>query len=374
MNRMWVRLSIIYGSIIVVIALVLIVVFSQVFGSPDVNELARRLDLNEADTEVLRQLDNMDVLRRVFGVTFITQLFGIFVLAILSGVIASIWSSWIITRPLTILDNAIRRLSLGDDSTRVHIQGASREVESLADSFNVMVDELAAAEKRRQHLLADVSHELRTPLTILQGNLRGMLDDVYTLDKDQIAKLYNHTRQLSHLVDDLHDLAQAEANRLPLVMMGVDLAQLVEQAGQLFTPLAQEAGIRLNVEVNPEMPMIRGDRQRLMQVLQNLIGNALRYARSEIHLTLTAQTDHVQLTIMDDGPGIDTSDLPHIFDRFYRTDTSRTRDTGGTGLGLAIVKSIVVAHNGTISARSRVDQGTTFSIILPLVPISSPDK
>jgi signal transduction histidine kinase len=225
---------------------------------------------------------------------------------------------------------------------------------------------LEAAESRRQHLLADVSHELRTPLTVLQGNLRAALDDVTPLDPPQIAKLYDQTRQISHLITDLHDVAQAEAKQLPLHMAGVEMVDLVQQVGDIFAPLVEADGIELTVVTPPIAPLMRGDRARLMQVLQNLMSNALRYARASITLTITAAADQLVLTVADDGEGIDPTHVEHIFDRFYRADSSRTRDTGGTGLGLAIVKSIVEAHGGTVSAQSAVDEGTRIIVNLPI--------
>jgi signal transduction histidine kinase len=374
MNRMWVRLSVVYATIILIIVGVLILIVSQLLFEPDISNIASRLNLNEMDTSALEQLSSSGALQHIFIRVFISQLLGIFVLAISTGAVISIWLSWRITRPLTILDDAIRRVGSHEPVNQVQIRG-SREVEGLAGSFNQMVAELESAEKRRQNLLADVSHELRTPLTILQGNLRGVLDDIYTLDKEQVAKLYNHTRQLNHLINDLHDLAQAEANQLKLNMMGIDLASLVQQAGQLFSPLAQDAGIEFVVQIDPRIPLIRGDRQRLMQVLQNLIANALHYAQSKICLTLTQDSWQVVLQIEDDGVGIDSSELPYIFDRFYRADSSRSRDTGGVGLGLAIAHSIVKAHNGAIAAQSIPSQGTTLIISLPFIPvISIPDQ
>jgi signal transduction histidine kinase len=374
MKRMWVRLSIVYATIILIIAIALILVFSQVQFEPDSSEMSSHLNLTREDTVALEQLVQSGALREVIRRVFISQLMVVFILTVSSGVVTSIWLSWRITRPLTILDDAIHRVGSREPVNQLQIRGSS-EIEGLARSFNQMVAELDSAEKRRQNLLADVSHELRTPLTILQGNLRGVLDDIYTLDKEQVAKLYNHTRQLHHLINDLHDLAQAEANQLKLNMMGIDVASIVQQAGQLFSPLAQDAGIEFVVKIDPEIPIIRGDKQRLMQVLQNLIANALHYAQSKIWLTLTHDSRQVVLQIVDDGAGVDSSELPYIFDRFYRADSSRSRDTGGVGLGLAIAHSIVKAHNGTIAAQSIPSQGTTLIISLPFIPvISIPDQ
>jgi signal transduction histidine kinase len=367
MNRMWVLLSLLYIAIIVLIAGVLVVVFTPAFADWRVAELATLSGLTQADVAGLLQAGGVEALRRSFGAAALAPPFALLALAVASGISASVAVSWLVTRPLRTLDSAMRRVGSGGPVAQVAVRGP-REVEGLAVSFNTMVAELEATEKRRQNLLADVSHELRTPLTILQGNLRGVLDDVYTLDKEQIAKLYDHTLQLSHLVDDLHDLAQAEARRLPLHMSAVDLAALVEQAGQLFAPLAQDAGISLDVRIERPIPLLRGDRQRLMQVLQNLIANALGYAHAQIRLTLAQQENAVVLTVTDDGAGIPATDLPYVFDRFYRGASAQTP---GTGLGLAIVQTIVQAHDGTIVVHSLDRQGTTFTVLLPCLPVTS---
>ena len=363
MNRMWVHLSLIYTFSILLIALLLLLVLNHIVTGWRAEELVARLNLTGAEADAVRNLEESGMFRRVFGGALITQMLGVFVLAIAGGITASIIASWYITRPLTQLDGAIRRVGSGQARSRVYVRG-SREVEGLAASFNGMVDELGATERRRQNLLADVSHELRTPLTILQGNLRGMLDDVYTPDKAHIAKLYDHTLQLTHLVDDLRDLAQAEAHRLPLHRADVDMAVLVEQASALFAPLAEDSGLRLEAHITPPVPVLQGDRQRLTQVLQNLIGNALKYARSEITLSLSATASLVTLQIADDGPGIARSDLPHVFDRFYRAADPVAQ---GSGLGLAIAASIVQAHGGAITADSVLGRGTTFTVTLPVL-------
>jgi signal transduction histidine kinase len=367
MNRMWVLLSIFYTTIIVVIAAVLLTAFTPAFADWRVAELATLSALDSRDAIGLLQAGGIDSLRRSLGASALGPPFIILVLVISSGILASVGVSWLVTRPLRRLDSAMRQLGAGAPSARVAVHGP-REVEGLAISFNAMVDELAATERRRQNLLADVSHELRTPLTVLQGNLRGMLDDVYTVDKAHIAKLYDHTLQLTHLVDDLRDLAQAEAHRLPLHRADVDMAALAGQACLLFAPLAEDAGLRLHFQVTPPIPILHGDQQRLTQVLQNLIGNSLKYARSEITLSLSATTSVITLQITDDGPGIARSDLPHVFDRFYRADNSAQ----GSGLGLAIAASIVQAHGGAITADSVLGRGTTITVTLPVEPTALP--
>ena len=360
MNRLWVRLSFVYLVTTLLMLVVSGLLIFQRLGPPD--EIPNTL--TEAEREALILLRESDIFATIIQGIFSTQLIIFLLIVIVTGVATSVWASWRMTRPLTTVEAALNSAAQSGSRQRVAVTG-ERELVVLAEAFNGMVAALESAETRRRNLLADVSHELRTPLTVLQSNLRAALDNVHQVDLIQIAKLYDQTRQLNHLVNDLHDLAQAEAQRLKLDTAPVDLSCLVNRAGTLFAPLAEERDIAFVVSL-PDAPIVmQGDRVRLTQVLQNLISNALNHTRSEIELTLTQQENAIIITVADNGAGIDSEHLPYIFDRFYRADSSRSRETGGTGLGLAIVKSIVEAHGGTISAEAMPKQGTRFTIVFP---------
>ena len=264
-------------------------------------------------------------------------------------------------------DESIRAIGAQDLSYRVAEKG-SYETVTLARSFNQMTAQLEEAEQLRQNLLADVAHELRTPLTVLQGNLRALLDDVYALDKSEVARLYDQTRHLSGLVNDLHELAQAEARRLPLAVERVDLSDVVRSATELVAPIAADREIRLEVDV-PDAPVFAmADRARTMQILQNLLANALRHTHpgGAIEVMVASRAGLVDLAVRDTGDGIDPAQLPHIFDRFYRTDSARTRDAGGAGLGLAVVRALAEAQGGSVQATSAgLGEGATFRVTLP---------
>ena len=364
MNRLWVRLSMFYAVVLVLVMLVLIaLVFGGSDRPPDIQAL-QDAGLEARHIDAIIMLDEDGLLEQFVRTLMSVQLIAFSIAAIIAGTLGSILISYRLTRPLTKLEEAARKVGDQDLSYRVTSTG-SDEMVALADSFNSMAEALESAEKRRQNLLADVSHELRTPLTVLQGNLRGALDGVSELDKPQIATLYDQTRQLNHLIKDLHDLAQAEANRLQLDLSTLDMGELIGQAGELFSPLAATNNIVIEVDKPAQLPSIQGDRTRMMQVLHNLISNAMRYAKSEIRLSLSVSAESISLTVADDGIGMEPEHVAHIFDRFYRADSSRTRQTGGTGLGLAIVRSIVNGHGGSIVAESEPNAGTTFTILLP---------
>lgn len=291
-----------------------------------------------------------------------------FALAGILGVIGGIAASRILAAPIMQMAAAAHAIGAGDLSTRVPPNRSSQEIEDLTTAFNKMAADLQHADALRTSLMADVSHELRTPLTVLEGNLRAALDRVYDLDEEQIANLYEQTRHLIRLVNDLRELALAEADQLPLDIHPLQLGPLVQEIAAAFELLADEKGVRLVLNLPAGLPPIAADRVRMRQLLHNLLANALRHTPSGGTITLEAQADasSVSLTVVDSGEGIDAQSLPHVFDRFYRTDPSRARESGGSGLGLAIVKAVVEAHGGSVDAASAGrGRGSTFTLHLP---------
>lgn len=284
------------------------------------------------------------------------------------GIALGLILSRALAAPLAHLTAAARSVAAGDLSQRVPEQGPE-EVAELGRAFNHMTEALARAEELRRNLVADVAHELRTPLTVIQGNLRAILDGVYPLEAGEIATIYDETRLLSRLVDDLRELAQAEAGQLPLEQRPVDMAELVQTALSGFAPVANEQQVTLTAEIAPNLPMAHADPDRISQVLRNLLSNALRHTSSGGQVTVTAQAGpegFITLRVRDTGSGIAPEDLPHVFERFWRADRSRARRTGGTGLGLAIARHLIEAHGGKIGVESRLGQGATFWFTLPI--------
>ena len=370
MNRLWVRLAVDYGLVLCVVVMALGIMLP--FGSPadeSVSEesvaLLVEADYSPKEIEAIVLLTESGGLQRIFLERDLSGLRNLVTAILVAGLFLGLLVSYWLTRPLNRLVKATQSIGEQDLSKRVDIKGVY-EIRTLGQSFNDMAEALQTAETRRQQLLADVAHELRTPLTVLQSNLRAILDDVYDADKAQMFTLYSQTRQLHHLVDDLHDLAQADAHQLPLDKTDIDMIALIEQAGELFEPLAQEGGIILHLSTPEQMPVVSGDRARLTQVLQNLLANGLRHAHSRVDLRLWQAGETACVEVADDGDGIAAEHLPYIFNRFYRVDPSRSREMGGSGLGLAIAQAIVKAHGGTITAVSDgPGQGTTVRFELP---------
>jgi signal transduction histidine kinase len=281
---------------------------------------------------------------------------------------AGIMMSRTLTAPMKELGEAAQAIGRQDLSRRITVSGTD-EVQVMAIRFNEMVQQLEKAESLRSNLLADVAHELRNPLHVLQGNLQAILDGVYSLSNEEIVRLSDQTRHLTTLVDDLYILAQAEANQLPLYKQETDVAQLVKESAAAYRPLANANDVTLQVELLGSIPSLEVDADRLRQVTNNLLNNALRHSPKDGEILVTVEQKGGQLTISvkDEGSGIDPEHLEHVFERFYRTDSARSRDRGGTGLGLAIVKAIVEAHDGQVSAQSRgPGLGSVFTVSLPL--------
>jgi len=275
-----------------------------------------------------------------------------------------------VTKPMADVMVAADALAAGDLSARVPVPKRSRfgRFGRLTRSFNRMAEELEAADERRRQLTADVAHELRTPLHVIQGNLEGILDDVYQPTTEHVEATLEETRFLARLVEDLRTLSLAEAGQLPLALEEVDPAELVTDVATTFSGPAQVAGIGLRTEVAEGLPSLTVDPQRLEQVLTNLAGNALRHTSRGGTITLGAQPidGGVRLVVRDTGVGIPPEDRPHVFDRFWRGDRSRSHaDGAGAGLGLAIARQLVEAHGGRISVESVVGQGSTFTVDLP---------
>lgn len=255
-----------------------------------------------------------------------------------------------------------------DLSRRVRVHG-SDEVQAVAIRFNEMAELLEDEETLRQNLLTDVAHELRNPLHVLQGNLQAMLDGVYPIDRDEITRLSEQTRHLTTLVNDLHELAQAEAHQLTLRKQGTDMAAIVKETVAAFNPIAASKEIGLTVELLGTIPVLIVDGDRIRQALSNLLSNAVRHTPANGSITVRTEMkgDELQIHVSDAGPGIDAEHLERVFDRFYRTDSARSRETGGTGLGLSITRAIAEAHGGEVTVVSDgLGEGSTFTIHLPL--------
>ncbi len=360
MNKLWTRISISFVIVFFVAVMLPIVLFGLLdsFHVIDIQQISF--------TRIQSLVDNQ--LERPLIARFPHGLIEFLLFSGLIGITAGTFASRQIAKPIAQMAEAAHKIGEKDFETRLEMKGAD-ELESLADAFNQMAIKLDEGERLRQNMLADVSHELRTPLTVLEGQLRAALDGVMSLDDEELANLYNQTHHLIRLVNELHELAQVEAHQLPLEVHLTSIAPLLDEVVDVFQPIAAEQQVTIKLEMPERLPAVQIDTYRIRQSLHNLIANALRYTHEggEIVVRAVARENWLVLEVQDDGEGIADEHIAYIFDRFYRADSSRARDTGGTGLGLAIVKAIVEAHGGEVQVFSAgIGTGSTFSILLPL--------
>lgn len=271
-----------------------------------------------------------------------------------------------LTQPLRELTVATTVMARGKLDQHVPVRSHD-EIGELARSFNQMSADLATASRLRQQMTADLAHDLRTPLSILRGYTEGLEDGRLQGTPALYRVMHGEVEHLQRLVEDLRVLSLADAGELPLNRRALDPVALLERTGLAYIVAAEQQGVALRVEASDELPSIMVDTDRMTQVLNNLVSNALRYTdQGEVVLSATSDNQHVYLKVSDTGSGITAEDLPFIFDRFYRADKSRQRsDNPSSGLGLAIAKAIVEAHGGSIGVTSQVGHGTTFTISLP---------
>lgn len=358
MNRLWLWISVVIGCVVLFVALLPFVsrTITKRAGLPPRPE--ERIPFQERDPEFRAMIEE-----RAWSGLYRTLAVGA-VFVLVAGVLLARW----LVAPLRQLECGARAIANRQWETRVPVQG-SAEMRSVALSFNQMAAELERQETLRRNMLADVTHELRHPVHILQGNLRAVLDGVYALDMGEIDRLLEQTQNLTALVDDLHELALAEARELPLHRQDTDLVVVVANITEIFQPLAGDKTITLKTDLPSMSVCTQVDPSRIRQALQNLLSNALRYTPEggEINVTLAHSDSFALISVGDTGIGIAPENLSRVFDRFYRQDSSRNRGLPGTGLGLAIAQAIVQAHGGQIDVQSPgIDQGSTFTIRLPI--------
>jgi two-component system sensor histidine kinase BaeS len=291
--------------------------------------------------------------------------------AALVAIVASLFISRQIAQPIHRMVGATHRIASGQYGERVpaDLDGRGDELASLATSFNEMAASLQQTEERRLALVGDVAHEMRTPLATLQGNLEGVLDGVVEASPETWAMLHDEAGRLRRLVDDLQELSRAEARQIPLSIQAVPPAAIVQSAVDRLGAQFAEKGLTLQVTIPPNRSQVRADRDRAVQVLSNLLTNALRYtpAAGRVEVTVAQHADMVTFMVSDTGVGLAPEHLAHLFERFYRVDKSRSRALGGSGIGLTIAKALVEAMDGEMHAESPgVGRGSTFMFSLPM--------
>jgi signal transduction histidine kinase len=298
---------------------------------------------------------------------------NVFILAELGvmvvGVIVALLVARRISRPLMNVSMTAARVARGDLSARAPVsrRRGGDETATLLRNFNAMADSLERLEGERRATSAAIAHELRTPLTILRGRLEAIRDDVITLDHKEITNLLSQTEVLSRLITDLRTLSLADAGQISLERHTVDVHALVSQVVNSFEARAGDRGMKLEFVSDMSRLDAPVDSSRIIQVVSNLIENAIRYAPEGgfARISLNTNLNDAIITVRDSGAGIEADQLERVFDRFYRTDASRSRFTGGSGLGLAIVRAMVELHGGRITVHNHPEGGAEFEVRLP---------
>lgn len=281
--------------------------------------------------------------------------------------------AYTMTRSLRELTAATQLLARGKLGHKVKVRSQD-ELGTLANSFNQMSTELERSNELRRQMTADIAHDLRTPLSVIMGYTEALSDGKLEGSPEMYAIMHTESQHLSHLIDDLKTLSLADAGELPLSRQPVSPVDLLKRTAAAHQVTAEKQGITIQVEAASDLPVIEIDVERMVQVMGNLVGNALRYTPSGGEIVLSAavtQDDKVKISVADNGSGIAPEDLPYIFERSFRADKARVQN-GETGLGLAIAKSLVEAQGGSISVESKPNEGTVLTITVPsFVPSNS---
>ena len=286
---------------------------------------------------------------------------------------------WLMRRSLQPVDEITRRaegITSTNLSERLPVIRTGDELERLSVSLNRMIERLDDAFQHINRFSADASHELRTPLTILQLELEGIAQShrLNPLLTDQIGSALEETHRMSHIVESLLAISRLDAGEAKIEMARLNLGQLAASTTEQMKLLAEEKSIRLTSTVDSDV-YVEGDRAHLQQVVVNLVANAIKYTQDggEVEMRVRRKANTAVLEVSDNGAGIPDHALPHVFERFYRADKARSRESGGAGLGLAIVKAICTAHGAELNVSSREGKGSIFSVELPLLHISQND-
>ncbi len=292
-----------------------------------------------------------------------------FILAAVAALIAALLFSGIITRPIVNLTKVIQKMGKGDLSVRVKVKG-SGEIRRLAQTFNSMSERLEALDKSRNQFVANASHELKTPLATMKIMLESMIyqpEMESELRTEFMGDINNEIDRLNLIISDLLTLVQMDTHSIKLNRENMDLSEIVHNVARKLAPMARDKKQLLRVTAGDPCPMY-ADSSKLTQVVYNLVENAIKYTQpaGQIAVQLEKSGKDAILTVQDNGPGVPKEDQSHIFDRFYRVDKARSRETGGTGLGLSIVSQIVQLHGGAISVKSEESEGSTFKVELPI--------
>ena len=312
---------------------------------------------------------NITYLKDLFIKDIRNMIIGISLLMIIVVISISIFISQKISKPIIVVSKMTDSLKRGGYDQTLEYESSIVEIDNLVNSINDLSKELYNMEKLRKRLTSDISHELRTPLTSIQTHLEAMIDGIWEPTEERLISVNEEVIRISHLVDELKNLAKYDSDKNKLNISEVDLEQLIKNIIYNNESFALEKNIK--IEYNLEKIKAHIDKEKISQVIVNLISNAIRYTNcncerlGKIIIRLYKEENLIKISVKDNGIGIPKKSLDYIFERFYRVDKSRCRNTGGTGVGLTICKSIIDLHNGNIEVKSEVNKGSEFIVSIP---------
>lgn len=305
------------------------------------------------------------------SVTFINTLNKSFILstiiALFFGFIVSIVISKQISKPITNITHIANKMRDGDLKVRSLVNTNTEELYELSNSINYLAETLNNQEMLRKRLTSDISHELRTPLTTLKTHLEAFIDGIWEPTTERLETFHEEIDRLTKLVDNLRNLAKLEEANFNLNKVNINISKELEKIIDTFKPLYIKENYQLTSSITPDINL-KVDKDKFRQIMNNLLSNSYRYLipNGKVQIILKKEKHTVLIEVIDNGIGIPEEDIPYIFERFYRSDISRAKNTGGSGIGLTITKRLVESHDGKISVKSKLNEGTKFIIELPL--------
>lgn len=288
-------------------------------------------------------------------------------IAIIIAVIISLITSNQLTKPLSIINKKSLEIRKGNFKERGDIKTNTIEIKELSDSINYLAESLDKQDALRKRLTSDMAHEIRTPLTTLQNSMEAMMDGVISMDKERIESCYEEVIRLNKLVDNLKNIESLEESNLNLNKTKFDIKEELERICRDFQLYFKNKNINFISDIKEGREVLL-DKDKFRQIVYNLLSNAYRYSNDngEVKLIEEIDNNNIVMKVADNGIGISEEELPLIFERFYRSDKSRDRETGGAGIGLTITKALVEAHGGEIKAKSKLNLGSCFTVVLPI--------
>lgn len=304
------------------------------------------------------------------SITFINSLNFSFILsafiALGCGLVISVIISKQLSTPITKITETSNKMRSGNLEVRALVKTSTKEIDELSNSINYLAETLSAQDMLRKRMTSDIAHELRTPLTTLKTHLEALIDGVWEPSTERFEIFYEEIERLTKLVDNLRNLSKLDQVNTNLNTSEVNLSTELEKIIETFKPLFIKENYKLHSQITPEIYAVI-DKDKFKQIMNNLLSNAHNYLipNGKVEVNLTKQNKDIIIKVIDNGIGISQKDLPYIFERFYRSDLSRSKNTGGSGIGLTITKAFVEAHGGSILAESSLNIGTTFTVKFP---------